>query len=154
LSAAVPHVESLRGQALRMVANWAAEVEALQMSGQHPLDVVRELQLTDNGKRRRKIDPKGANVFTLTARGVESKRFGKVSIKIRELTPEARRADKIMRHVSYCDSRYFLALQLAADMASLRDVATFMRRSVSDTARLREGGLAIFTSCLVLKLPS
>jgi hypothetical protein len=135
--------ESLRDQALRMVRNLAAEVESLQTGGQTPIDAVRELALSDRGKAKGKQ--------TITASGTETRRQTRPTVRIRELSQEARRTERIMRHIGDCDPEALKALSLYADLGQLTDIAVVMKRSYTVTHGNLEAALLVFVSCLRLR---
>lgn len=99
-------MEDYRSQAVRMLARWGEEMKRLAITGQHPLESIRQTPPSDrqnrydNGKR--------------SAKGTESRPRRVPNVPIRELSGEAQRMHRIMGFVRDEDGEAYRVLELMA----------------------------------------
>jgi len=91
-----------------MLARWGDEMSRLAVTGQHPLQTVREMPgPSETEKRKPKREP--------NARGTESRRSRMPRIPIRELSGEAQRMHRILNFVRDEDREAYRVLELVAN---------------------------------------
>jgi hypothetical protein len=135
-------VEDFRSQALRMLARWGEEMGRLAITGQHPLQTIRETpgdpdHRHDNGKR--------------SARATETRSRRVPNVPIRELSGEAQRTHRIMQFVRDEDGEAYRALELVAKGVPHHQAEELLKLDRLNHRAALRAGMAIVVTILKLK---
>jgi hypothetical protein len=129
-------------QAIRMLMEWAAEIDALSIGSEHPMQTARHFPPSKRRQRASKA---------VTATGVESRKTLRSRVPIRELTATARRTDKILEFIRVEDTRAFKALDLFARATPHVEAARRLKMGEHDHRASLRVGLTLMAAILRLR---
>ena len=135
-------MEDYRSQALRMLARWGEEMERLAVTGQHPLQTIRELPGSKKNPERGKQP---------NARGTESRRSRPQRVPIRELSGESQRMHKILNFIRDEDEKAYRALELMAYGLKRIEASAALRMNEHEHRASIRVGVALATAILKLR---
>ena len=92
---------------------------------------------------------KGRTLTRITARGSATRTRRRPGQSIKDLSPEAKWCEAVMRHILAVERKYYQALIFRAGLPTVTDAAAAMKRNLYDYCRFLEGGYAIYSSARI-----